>query len=196
MKLLSTRNINTTITAISAVLLLMFLLNFSKTGNPPTLDILAKKIEQPEFYLFNSRSIQYNEQGILDTIITSPHAEQNPKDNSVTLDEPRIHLYRQGQLNWKARAQIGTIYNSGNKVDLEQQVVAISSDQTMSLHTAKLTVFPNTKLAETDQPVALLDSTSSTHATGMKANLDQKTIELLSNVRGQYEPQRAPRNAE
>ncbi|MEE8058902.1 MAG: LPS export ABC transporter periplasmic protein LptC [Pseudomonadales bacterium] len=184
---LSTRVINTTFACLAVVMLLTFLLAYSETGTPPTLGLEQSNDTLPDYYLTNIRSTQFDKQGMLDFTMASPSVEHNPKDNSANLKEPVFNLYQEGALVWTISSQSGVVYNGEVKVDLQQRVIISSIDQEIILKTPQLVVFPNKKLAKTNKPVTLLNPNGFTRAVGLRADLQTKTIDLLEQVRGQYE---------
>lgn len=189
MKLLPDRRSKNKIFAGLAVLvLLVFLLIYSDTGSPPALIQTEQSQRISEFYLVNARSQQYDELGSLDTTIHSTHLKHNPSDDSVSINTPLIDLYKQGLPQWQVSAQSGIVYDQGNKIDLQQRVVIISSDETSSLKTPQLFIYPRKKQANTEQAVTLLNANGFTRAIGLQADLAKQSIVLLDQVRGQYEP--------
>lgn len=189
MKLLRTRHINALFIATAAVLLLYFLWSYSETGSPPIFSTQQELIEQPEFYIRNTHITQFNAQGTLDMMVDSEEVVQNPVNDSVNLHKPRLNLFNEGKPSWDIEAQTGFIYDKGETVNLEQQVVALHRQRETRLQTPQMVVYPNKRIAETDQVVTLSTHQGSTEAIGLKANLNTHRIDLLNNVRGRYEPQ-------
>lgn len=196
MKLFSTRNINTSIAAMAGLVLLIFLLAYFETGTTPALTDNRQTEQYPNFYLINSYSEQYDKDGSLDIIMLSQSIQHNPKDDSISLQQPYFQLFQDGVATWEIKALSGTTYNHGNKIDLEQRVVMINQNQQSSLKTPQLFIYPDKKHANTEQAVTLQNSNSITRAIGMKADLNTKQITLLDQVRGQYEPAMAAENDE
>ncbi len=56
----------------------------------------------------------------------------------------------------------------------------------MKLMTEDLLVRPDKKYAETDNDVHLQDNSGTTHAKGMKADIEKSKIQFLSSVKGAY----------
>lgn len=189
MKLLSTRNINALLAIIAASVLLLFLFSYSETGSPPQFTSQTNKIQYPDYYLVNTNTRLYDKQGILDSTITSERTEHKPKNDSALLREPRLQLYTEGMPDWHISAQSGELLDRGNEVVLNQRVVVLSADQQTSLKTPQLRIFPNQQLAKTDKPVTLLNTNGFTRSIGLEADFKQKTIVLLSDVKGQYKPE-------
>ena len=119
--------------------------------------------------------------------IFSSGVKHNPEDDSSILTDPELKLYRDGILDWTVTAQTGAVYKQGQQVQLQQRVVIASADGETTLKTPLLDVFPNKKLAKTDKPVTLLNPNGFTRSIGLNANLNNKRIDLLEQVRGQYQ---------
>jgi lipopolysaccharide export system protein LptC len=185
--LLNTRMINTTIVGIATLILLAFLWSYSETGGPPTINLGQSQNNPSDYFLVNTLSTRFDQQGSLDTIVIGESILHNPKDNSATIKNPQFKIYRDGILSWTVNSQSGIISGKGNRVDLQQHVIISNPDQTTVLKTPQLIIFPEKKLAITNKPVTLQNPNCFTRSTGLKANLLSKRIDLLSQVRGQYE---------
>lgn len=188
MKLLSSLNINRIVIAIGAISVLLYLLAYSGSGLQPTRTSNTEISTQADFYLVNNVSTQFDEQGRLDRSLSSQRVLHNPGNQSIDLINPVFQLYTDGEHQWNVSAKTGVLFQHEDRAELVQQVVIVSKDQKTSLKTPSLTIYPKKKQAQTDKPVALLNSNGFTRAIGMKANLEKKEIALLNHVRGQYEP--------
>jgi len=63
------------------------------------------------------------------------------------------------------------------------------------VRTAFLHVIPDENIARTDRTVTITDAATTVTAVGLELNSDTRVIKLLSNVRGTYDPNKAPRPA-
>ncbi len=78
----------------------------------------------------------------------------------------------------------------GDHVELIDSVRINRTDEknrTTIITSSRMTVFPQKQYAETAQPVRIDGLGGVTTGTGMKAYLKESRMNLLSNVRGQYE---------
>ena len=185
-KRIRTRLINMVIAGIGAVIMLVFLLSYSETGSPPNFTPQTQQPLPPSYYLVNARSKQFNPQGKLDSIATSESIQHDPRDNSAKLQQPFFTFYKQGRPAWTLQAESAHIDERGQKIVFQQRVVISSSDQQTQIKTPQLVVFPDKKLAKTDQPVTLLNLNGFTRAIGLTADFHKNEIHLLNQVRGQY----------
>lgn len=185
--LLNTKVINAAIAGSAVILLLFFLLFYSETGAPPSIKKNLAEDNRPDYFLHNTVSANYDQQGVLDLTVNTEKITHNPRDDSADIKAPQFELYRDGSQAWTITAQSGVVNNSGSIFDLQQRVVITSSDQATILKTPQLLIFPNKKLAKTSKPVTLQNPNGFTRSIGLEADLQTKTIKLLSQVRGQYE---------
>jgi lipopolysaccharide export system protein LptC len=187
-KLLRRKTKNLIIATLAGVVLLIFLLSYSETGIPPTLErAVSSRNQNPDFFIVNSRSSQYDEQGLLSIVMEGDSITHAPDSNTAIIKKPSFSLYKQGRLNWTINSATGTIHNENNQIDLEQQVVITSSDGQTTMKTPALTIFADDEIAVTDKPVTIVSPTGFTRAIGLKANLKKEQIHLLKQVRGQYD---------
>lgn len=181
------RLFNSVIGIITAVLILLFLRNYSDTRSLPTLGGETPLQVQSNYFLINSDLRKFNQKGELTLTVSSEDVEQDPRNNSARLSEPRLKLFGEGEVQWTISAELGTISRSGDQLDLERQVVIESDQRRTVLQTATLTLLPEQNLAITDQPVTLQTPHGTTRAVGLKADMNENRIELLQQVRGQYQ---------
>ena len=186
MALLSKKNNNFIIITLSIVIVLSFLWSYSETGAPTVPAFVAPSNHQTDFYLRKAISSQYDELGKLDRVLYSDTADHYPGRNLAELSNPVVEFYRGGAHTWTISSRSGIVHDGGEQVDFSQRVVIVSSDQQTTLKTPFLTAYPNQKLAETNKPVTLLNPNGFTRAIGMTANFENKKINLLNQVRGQY----------
>ena len=187
-KLIRTRTLNTIFAGAAALVLFLFLWNYSETGNIPKLTQDSEKNNPPAYFFEKIYSKEYSELGLLDAEITSDSIKHDPNNNSATLKQPTFDIYEQGVHQWNIQSQYGLISDKGNLVTLKQQIVATSGDNHSIFKTPLLILQPEEKIAKTDKPVTLLSPTGFTRAKGLYADLAKRTITLTKDVRGQYDP--------
>ncbi|MDG6773581.1 LPS export ABC transporter periplasmic protein LptC [Thiomicrorhabdus sp. ZW0627] len=113
------------------------------------------------------------------------------------LAEPRI-LISQPQQTLTIRSQSGETYNE-SKIDLSGNVVITQYDlpyakvntqsQNKTLQTEFITYNANTQKISSPKDVTITQPGAITTGTGLKADIQKKQFQLLSNVKGQYDPQ-------
>lgn len=180
------RLLNSIIGIVTAAMILLFLRNYSDTRSLPTLGSESELQVHSNYFLNNTTIREFNPQGVMTFTLTSREIEENPGDNSADIHRPELNLFRNGRLQWTISAELGTISDDGERLDLKRQVVVQSDDRDTVLTTPELTFFPDRKLAQTDSPVTLQTPYGMTHAIGLRAEMNDNRVELLQQVRGQY----------
>ncbi|HEY9120570.1 MAG TPA: LPS export ABC transporter periplasmic protein LptC, partial [Marinobacter sp.] len=93
---------------------------------------------------------------------------------------------------WQAQANEGRLLEADDLVHLLGNVKvtrqAEGGGPPLTLTTAALTLNNSERTVYTDEPVTLTDAAGVTTATGMKAWIDDRLLELYSQVEGRYEP--------
>ena len=186
-KLISRKTANRVLLGLAGAVLLGFLWQYTETGRTPALGSGSRPPAAANYFLRGTSASEYDAQGQLSAIITSPEIVHQPATDSARMRNPAFRFYEQGELTWTVDASWGELYGNGQRIELEQQVLIASADQRNQLKTPALTVFPKRQVAVTDRPVSLSAANGFTRATGMRANLKKERIELQQNVRGQYD---------
>lgn len=190
MKLNSYININRIVILAVATVVVVYLINYSEPGGPPIFrESSLKTNTKPDYFLVNSISTQFSKHGQIESVAISDRVEHNPDGDSINLSNPHFQLHKEGALTWNVNASYGVVFPDSDEVRLKQQVTIVSADEQTSLKTPQLTIFPNKQRAQTDKAVTLYGNSGFTRAVGMRADLDNKQIHLLSEVIGQYDPQ-------
>ncbi|ADE13533.1 protein of unknown function DUF1239 [Nitrosococcus halophilus Nc 4] len=124
------------------------------------------------------------------------HMVHYPATDTVEVTAPHAVFYHQVVPRWEVVAERGLTNSQGDEIYLLGEVVirqfgADAKTNKMKILTQDVRVEPRAEYAETNQPVTLLNNLGKTHAVGAQVYLKEERIELLSQVRGDYEP--APR---
>lgn len=179
--------LNGSIGIITGVLILAFLLDYTNTGTLPSLSTQSVTNIHPEYFLTTTYNVEFDRGGQVEIKLTSDEIRHNPADDSAQLKSPRVELFDKGQREWTVNSQLGKISADGSTIDLEQRVEVASEDQLTLLKTPQLLIFPNEKMAKTDKPVTLQNPYGFTRSIGLTADMESKRVELLQQVRGQYQ---------
>ncbi|KEF31592.1 Putative protein YrbK [Marinobacter nitratireducens] len=145
---------------------------------------------EPDGFIVNGQYLSYDEQGNVKVRFTSPRIEQFEEGNMATITSPRAELFgKQSSEPWVVEAQNGSLLQNENILYLtgDVRVVRRIGDREATLTTSSLTLDNDTGTIYTDAPVEITDVTGTTRATGMRAWLDKRILELNSQVEGRYE---------
>lgn len=117
--------------------------------------------------------------------------ERFSDDETSHIEEPRVHYHQPAGTPWYLAASNGQVDGTGDRVDLEERVVAMRNPNIpnpMVARTRALTVFLDEGRATTDDPVRVVSSGSRLHSIGMTAFFDTGIVELHNDVRGRHDP--------
>ncbi|MEJ2417226.1 MAG: LPS export ABC transporter periplasmic protein LptC [Exilibacterium sp.] len=153
----------------------------------------------PSAFMSGAQIIQYDVNGKVNYRFNADklsYYQQNPAKQSdgdyTDINLPNIVLYSKEEAHpWHIKANYGYAKMAGDMVTFKENVRLWRKDsdnRTSELTTEKLVVNPQAQFAETNKPVIIIVPDGETRAVGMKADLKQDQIELLSQVRGVHEP--------
>ena len=145
--------------------------------------------DEPDFFIVNGKYTLFNEKGNISSVIKSENAKHYPQKNVATLIKPDLLIYREDNTPWRVTANSGEYDLDQETIELEENVVIIRDEHLATpwkLTTESLTILNKSRYVTTKQAVTISDSVSIMKGIGMNAWLDDKKIELTSNVRGNY----------
>jgi lipopolysaccharide export system protein LptC len=143
-----------------------------------------------DYYAINAHSVQYLPDGKLQYDMTSDKVEHVKASEITLLTKPDLQMYRGTPLPWHIQSERGEVNPDGTQVELIDSVRIARTDdkqRTTIITSSRMTVFPQKQYAQTEQAVRIDGAGGVTTAKGMKAYLNDGRMNLLSNVRGQYE---------
>ncbi len=179
---------------ILAASLLAPVLLYWGAGRAPTetpLPALTPGDAATDYYLRDAKIRQFDHQGLLHQELSSPRLEHFPEPGVLRAQSPDIVLFAsKDQDQVVIRAQQGQMLDSNEQIDLSGDVSVTKSPASgadLRLETQTLTLIPSQQFVETDAAVTLFSRGGETRANGMKAHLNTRKVELLSDVEGRYE---------
>jgi lipopolysaccharide export system protein LptC len=147
-----------------------------------------------DYYLRDATIRQFDASGQLHQELRSPQLEHYPQPGELRALTPDIVLFRNDARDEVLiSAQQGRMQDSDEQVRLNGAVRVQSnsgkgaSSTPLRLETEALTLMPSEQFIETDTAVTLFSQGGETRANGMKAYLNSRQVELLSDVEGRYE---------
>lgn len=118
----------------------------------------------------------------------APHLQRRNSDGSLFIDEPRFRLPTDQGPGWHGRAERGWVRADGGLLKLSGEVRLKRPPATRIL-TSNLTAWPDQRRLATKAPVEIHQPGRILSGTGLKANLDTHTLELLADVHGTFQPE-------
>jgi lipopolysaccharide export system protein LptC len=153
---------------------------------------LTDAAHRPDAVMENVVATIINQAGNPSLKIESPKMTHYAANDTTDIETPRITIYRQSPEPWyihstyaKATQGLDQIYFWDNVII--HHISDVSNPAT-TMTTTTLTVFPDKQIAQTNDHVILTQPDTTIHGTGMLANLNDGTIQLLSQARGEYVP--------
>jgi lipopolysaccharide export system protein LptC len=176
----------------TTIVALFFLLWQSDEPSEPVDAAALRGESEPDGFVVNGRYLSFDETGQLTARFQSPRIEQFEARNETLMESPEATLYGEpGNAPWQVRANEGRFMEAKDLVHLTGDVRVFreaEGGRPLTLTTSTLTLDNTERTVYTDAPVELTDSFSLTRATGMKAWIDDRILELNSQVEGRYEP--------
>ena len=180
-----------TVALLATVIATVALLWHSDNELPmPTQDSELRGDSEPDSFVVDALYTSYDEQGAIKIQFVSPRIEQFETTDYAIMAEPQATIQGQpGSEPWQLTAEHGKLRDGNSLLELEGDVRIVRQigERSAILTTTTLTLDNRTNMAYTDAPVEIVDATGTTNATGMKAWLNERILELESQVKGRYE---------
>lgn len=143
-----------------------------------------------DYYAVNAHSVQFLPDGKLQYEMTADKVEHLKASEITLLTTPDLHMYRGTEYPWHVQSTRAEVNPDGSEVELIDKVRVARTDEKQRetiITSSRMTVFPQKQYAQTEQAVRIDGAGGTTTGKGMKAYLKEGKMDLLSNVRGQYE---------
>ena len=143
-----------------------------------------------DYYAITAHSVQYLPDGKVQYEMTADKVEHLKASEITLVTTPDLHMYRGTQYPWHVQSVRAEVNPDGSEVELIDKVRVARTDEKQRetiITTTRMTVFPQKQYAQTEQAVRIDGAGGTTTGKGMKAYLKDGRMDLLSNVRGQYE---------
>ena len=181
--------------AWSALLPLLILLAAAYWLNQQVQPLPAKsdssERHDPDFIVYNFAATTLNEQGTPRFMIAAKKMLHYPDDDSTHLEAAQLTSLSADRPALHISAGNGSISGKGDEVFLRDEVKIIraaSAGQSELVFTTNyLRVIPDRDLADTDQPVTIVDARNRINAIGMQLDNKARTIKLLAQVSSEHD---------
>jgi lipopolysaccharide export system protein LptC len=127
---------------------------------------------------------------------TGPRLARHPQLGTIEIEEPRLAFPdRHGEV-WTSRSRRAWLSRDGSELRLHEQVELLGppgepgEDEPLRLQSERLDVFPRENRVATEAAVTVTEPGSILRGRGLRADLDTRRVELLSEVRIRHEPPR------
>lgn len=155
----------------------------------------------PLLYIDHFTATRMNALGSREYILSSPRLTQFPGQGGTFLQEPDLSIFENEIRTWLIHAEQGWVAPRHQVIQLQEGISMVrpasSGEQPVTITARNLRVCPEENVTwqcpadrylETAEAVRLETPDGVVTAVGMRAYLDKEQLELLSEVRGYYEP--------
>ncbi len=144
----------------------------------------------PDYFIENFTTTRMDKAGKPERRLQAKTLAHYPDTNTDELTEPYLLLYTDTGQPWEVRSERGWLSKNSDVVLLLGKVHIWRKDakgeMALEIHTHDLRVTPKAEYGETDKPAIITTKTTRTRGVGMRANLIQGRVELLSQVTTKY----------
>lgn len=156
---------------------------------PTTLSALNNQIDRPDAIMEDVLATIMNTLGTPTLQIKSPKMIHYAEKDMTQITHPHVTVFRSSQ-PWYIDSDSAKASNGIEKIIFIDHVViyhpADPASPATTMNTTSLTVFTDKQTAETADPVTVLQPDTKIQAVGMLASLNDGTVKLLSQAKGEY----------
>ena len=155
----------------------------------------ALRRHDPDYLVANFTSTTYDSAGAPESVLSAAKMIHYPDDDTTELIEPRVVQQKAGDARMTVSAARGQVSRDGEEIFLYDNVLlvrdAAAERPEARLSTSFLHVVQDRSLARTDRDVFMQEGARSLSGRGMEYDYGSGRLQLLANVRGQFEPQKS-----
>ena len=180
---------------LSLTALTVVLLNhITETTTESPIQVDAQLQENFDYYISGMSNTRFDAMSKPTYKLQASRVTHYPEADIAKMENPQFLYFRDEGLPWELTALTGAFskdpVRNEDHFELFEEVVIrrpMSDGKFLVVTTASLDVFPDTKEVNTESPVTLKAGGSHLESTGMRAFLNEETIELQTAVKGFYE---------
>jgi len=126
--------------------------------------------------------------------VRGPYLQRDVGGKSLSLVQPRFSFPDSDGERWQARSDAAWVSPGADEVHLIDAVEMVGPPTPAGLRsrfsTPRLTVYPDTNQARTEERVTLTQGDSILTGTGLAVDMQAKRFQLLNDTKGRYAPRR------
>ncbi|HZY32560.1 MAG TPA: LPS export ABC transporter periplasmic protein LptC [Rhodanobacter sp.] len=161
---------------------------------PKTSDFVGPP--RSSYTLIDARMTEFNAAGQPSFRLQSPHLERREGDDSLYLNSPTFQLpaKQAGVPDWQGQSLYGWVNKDGSQLKLQGPVEmhreAFVNAPAAHIQTADVTAWPKQNRLETAAPAQMVQGGTRISGIGMRADLNDKHLELLDDVHATFPPRK------
>jgi LPS export ABC transporter protein LptC len=150
----------------------------------------------PDMFIQGVTFKQMDETGQIVHQLFTPNVTHYQQDDRYVLQAPDLKIIDDSKKIWHIRALNGISKQGQSVIELKDNVsISEFADANLEvseldIKTTFLTVYPDTKFAETAEPVTITQPSNVVESVGAKLDMKSGILYLLSKVKGQYAPEK------
>jgi lipopolysaccharide export system protein LptC len=149
--------------------------------------------KSPVLTMNGVQATRMNELGQREYVLTAPRLMQLPGEQGTVIEQPYFEIFRDGNIpDWTLLAEQGWIAPDHDLIRLQDTVTLIRPQiddrLPVTITTRNVLIRTEEQMVETMEPVHMETPNGVVNAIGLKSLFNQKQLDLLSTVRGSYEP--------
>ncbi|MDO6452709.1 LPS export ABC transporter periplasmic protein LptC [Neptunomonas phycophila] len=167
-------------------LLAYWIINPDDVQETPTQSALS---QGADYYLKGSKVKEFDEQGKLKATLSAAELTHFPDQALSRLLSPSVEMQDEKGTPVTLTSKTGTLFDNEDRMTLDEDV-RVTHNPNMPdaslLTTSSLNFDRRSGIASTDLPVKITNQQFETTATGMTININSRTSDLLSDVKGTF----------
>jgi LPS export ABC transporter protein LptC len=161
-------------------------------ATPSAAPAVDESVSPLGYYILGAQSFGTDEQGRVAYRVFADRLAELPGEQRLTLDNPRVEYRPEGETAWTMSAATASAPKDRSRFDLvgdvELKNAPTDGSKPVTILTQELKFFPDTSRAETDEVVTFRVGDRELAAIGLNADLKGDTLELESEVHGEFFP--------
>ena len=151
------------------------------------------------YTLTDFKLVQYGDDGLPSLRVAAPQLERREGDDSLYINAPTFELpsNQAGVPDWHGQSLYGWVSKDGGLLKLQgpvnMQRAAFGTTAATDIKTADVTAWPKGNRMQTAAPAQLVQGGTRISGIGMRANLNDKHLELLDDVHATFPPRQRQR---
>lgn len=148
---------------------------------------------RPDYVLHDFELVALDREGQEAFLMRAPQLARSPDDKTMSITTPLFLIPDKEGKHWQVRSKTGWVSADNSEVRLRGKVKATSppgDSRPSVMKTEQLNVFPDRNTASSAVLVTVTQPGFTMRGTGMRADLADKRIQLLSKVSTRYDPTR------
>ncbi|MEH6604897.1 MAG: LPS export ABC transporter periplasmic protein LptC [Pseudomonadales bacterium] len=168
---------------LAAIAIALLLPPANETHAPST-----SKQDTVDLYLEQAIYHQYNQTGRLHNTASASTVTHYQQAKTTLLTEPEFLAYSDDGTAWRTTASTAQLLADGNTIELKDSVKVVNTKEGLVIRTEFVTGNTQTNLVSTELEIIIESPEGRTTAVGLRGDLNQEKLELLSDVKSTYTP--------